>query len=232
MRTMTKSAIFLALILAACSPPAPPPPIEAPKAKSVQAATPPQVDPYVAENFAGCQLVQISGSGLSIWTYECPATKTSIRLVADASLPGFSLQGLDADNKPMKSPAVVIFPKAKDDPVSSITEAIRKVSPDEPGAGCSLVALPPGTAEVLMPIGRKRFSWEPSGKVKDAWEDFNSPSDDPAAKPEPKPPCGQYGPQFSGLITFEELEGDPTKVAAISWGSEIPLFLPETLRAE
>ena len=44
------------------------------------------------------------------------------------------------------------------------------------------------------------------------------------------PPCGEMGPQFSGDRSFFAVEGDPTTVVFVEYGSEIQIFDASTIR--
>ncbi|WP_396593943.1 hypothetical protein [Brevundimonas sp. R86498] len=63
-------------------------PADAPAAN----AAAPSPAPVMAETFASCQWGEVTGSGLSIWSYACGAEAGDVRLVADDTLPGFAIE--------------------------------------------------------------------------------------------------------------------------------------------
>jgi hypothetical protein len=44
-------------------------------------------------------------------------------------------------------------------------------------------------------------------------------------------PCGPLGPSEAGGRTFRVLDGAPDKVIMIDWGTEPPVYDPDTLQA-
>jgi hypothetical protein len=191
----------------------------------------PVPNPEVAESFKDCSWGEVQGPGLSIYAFTCPPERTSERLVSDPTLPGFALEALDSDGKKISEPAIRILTKSANQPLEAIAEQVRTLSPDAPGGACKFVAWTTEEVDSIGFTGRKLFGWQPTGPAKLAWEDFNSPSDNPSTAPPPPPPCGIAGPQMIGVIVFEEVIGDPTKVAMITIGSGIPVFATETLRS-
>jgi hypothetical protein len=43
-------------------------------------------------------------------------------------------------------------------------------------------------------------------------------------------PCGPLGPSEAGAHAFRIIEGAPGKVVVIDWGTNVPIFDPDTLR--
>ena len=203
---------------------------EAPATKAASAVSTPSAE--LAATFAGCTWGKVSGAVASIDAYACPADKGDFTLVADDALPGFVIASGNGESADQRRVVLRFFDKAPDAGVASIAAQLATVSPGVDGAGCQLVPVGAETAEALeLPAGAA-FVWEPTGAVKDAWDAWNSPSDTPVgdAAP-PAPPCGVLGPQVTGLMTFQELAGNPGKVVMVEWGSEIQPFAYATLKA-
>lgn len=174
----------------------------------------------MAESFAGCEWGEVTGSGLSVWSYACGPEAGHVRLVADDSLPGFAIE-TTADGQTTRQPAIVMFDKPADARLESIVQAVRAKSPGPWTATCTLQ---PVTAEGVAP---GRYGFEPTGEARAAWAAFVSGESD--AEPL-EPPCGAMGPQMAGDRTFRVIEGDPATVVFIDHGSEIQIFDPATLR--
>lgn len=191
-------------------------PADAPAAN----AAAPSPAPVMAETFASCQWGEVTGSGLSIWSYACGPEAGYVRLVADDSLPGFAIEST-GEGEAARRPAIIIFKKAADAPIESILEAVRAKSP---GPHTDTCTLQPVTVEGATPGS---YGFEPTGAARAAWDAFAS-GDGEAAPVEP--PCGAMGPQMAGDRSFRLVEGDPTTVVFIDYGSEIQIFDPATLR--
>ncbi|MDP3406340.1 MAG: hypothetical protein Q8S03_16740 [Brevundimonas sp.] len=189
-------------------------------APAAEAASAPQPGQTMAETFGNCEWGEVTGSGLSIWSYACGPEAGNVRLVADDSLPGFAIEST-GEGEAARRPAIMIFKKAADASVESIVEAVRAKSPGPHSATCTLQ---PVTFEGAVPGS---FGFEPTGAVKAAWDAFAS--GDGEAEPV-EPPCGDLGPQMAGDRSFRVVEGDPTTVVFIEYGSEIQIFDPATLR--
>lgn len=226
MKATTCTLVGLAALLCGCQPAAPETKVEA------QASEAPSVpSDELKQTFAGCTWGTVVGAGASIDAFSCPPDKGGRKLVADEALPGFVFEAIDGDGQPMRSVAVRFFSKPADAPVTAIESELATVSPGVANAGCKLVPLGAEAAASLeLPVGTA-FVWEPVGAVKDAWDVWNSPSDDPQPGEPPAPPCGELGPQMVGLKTFQQLTGDPSRVAMVEWGSEIQPFQFSSLRA-
>lgn len=205
---------------------------EQPAAPAAQAETPLSTPSAVlAETFAGCTWGKVSGAVASIDAYACPADKGDFAMIADDALPGFVIEGRDGDGAAQRRVALRFFDKAADAAVTSIAAQLEAVSPGVDGAGCQLVPAGAETEQALELTAGTAFVWEPTGAVKEAWDAWNSPPDTPAAGAPPAPPCGVLGPQVTGLMTFQELAGNPGKVVMVDWGSEVQPFAYATLRA-
>ena len=214
--------------VSACSSPAPSTKAVSTGASGSATDVVPVIDAAIAEVFPGCKLVKVSSAGAAIWAFNCPETENSEHLIADASLPGIALLRQDGDGKKTPMPVIILFTKAKDAPVSTIADQVRKISPEIAGATCALTPLDSEVASSLFPSASQRYSWTPTGKAKQEWD----ARDSTLTEGDFVSPCGIYGPQEMGIVTFEALNGDSTKVAMISWGNELQIFLPQTLRAD
>lgn len=192
-------------------------PADAPVTADASAPSPGQT---MAETFGNCEWGEVTGSGLSIWSYACGAGAGNVRLVADDSLPGFAVEST-GEGEAARRPAIMIFKKAGDAPIDSLVEAVRAKSPGPHSATCTLQ---PVTVEGVAPGS---YGFEPTGAAKVAWDAFAS--GDGEAEPVDAP-CGAMGPQMAGDRSFRVVEGDPTTVVFIEYGSEIQIFDPATLR--
>lgn len=209
----TAGWISVVLALAACQPAAE---AEAPPSQT-QDAEPPEI---MKQTFATCEWGQVQGSGLSIWAYACGPEAGDTRLVADDSLPGFTIEGT-YEGETSRRPAIVVFKKAADAPIESILDQVRARSPGPASTSCTLQ---PRTYPDAMPGS---YGFEPTGALADRWNAFASGENDAAPV---DPPCGDYGPQMSGDRSFHVLDGDPTTVVMVDYGSEIQIFDVSTLR--
>lgn len=217
MRIIGTATAVVFMGLAACSQAETPAKTEAPAA--TQAADP-QPIPAMQETFTGCEWGKVTGSGLSVWSYACPADRGGVRLVADDSLPGFAIEGTGGGES-SRSPAIIVFKKAADAPVESILAAVRAKSPGPHSATCTLQ---PIVAEGV-PAGA--FTFGPVGAVATQWEAASSGEE---GAEEMAAPCGDMGPQFSGDRSFSVVGGDPTTVVFVEYGSEIQIFDASTIR--
>ncbi len=204
-------SIAAAALLAACTPKAADTAVNEPAAAEPVVAAPAAPIPgeVMEEAYADCSWGEVSGAGLSMWSYTCP----NLKIMADAALPGFQREYTDEAGKVFRTPVVQIFTKAADAPISAIIDAVRLASP-----GADACEIEPGIQAdfVLMPTG-------------DALTAYEKSLSDPEAVP--SLPCGPLGPTEVGGRTFRVVEGAPDKVAMIDWGSEIQPFDPDTLRA-
>jgi hypothetical protein len=230
MKLIIATTLALTTLLGACSKPTdqatPTNATIAPTANAVASAATatgvaPTIDPVFAESFPDCKLTEHKAAGVSAWAFDCPATRTTQRMVEDASLPGFKLETTAVDGTKTSYPAVVVFTKAADAPITAIADQVAKVSPMDAGAACQLTDI---TDEMnqLLPGGPTRFSYLPTGKAKEAFD---------ADMEKVKSPCGPYGSKGLDIMTFEELKGDPTKVVMIAWGKETQIMVPTTVAA-
>lgn len=181
-------------------------------------AADPQPSETMAQTFQGCTWGQVTGGGLSVWSYDCPAASGDFRLVYDAALPGFVMTG-NAAGEIWRNPAIVIFKKAADAPIDAILSEVRAKSPGPHSDTCVLATVPSPEGDVA--------GFEPTGAIKAQWDAFASG----AADAEPmEPPCGEMGPQMSGDRGFRVLADDPTTVVFVEYGSEIQPFDPASIR--
>ena len=214
MRTFGIMAASAALIgLAACG--------QAQDKAAAPAATPaadPQPGEMMQQTFSQCTWGEVTGGGLSMWSYACPAGAGDFRLVYDESLPGFAFEAT-YEGETSRRPAVVIFKKAADAPLVSIQDAVRARSPGSHSATCVLSTIPSPEGDIA--------GFEPTGAVKTQWDAFASGAE--GAEPMDAP-CGDMGPQMSGDRGFRVLSDDPTTVVFIEYGSEIQPFDPATIR--
>jgi hypothetical protein len=92
------------------------------------------------------------------------------------------------------------------------------VQAKSPGATTAQCALVKGDGDF--------WTLEPTGALKTRWDAVASGEGTEAMDA----PCGDLGPQMSGDRSFSVLEGDPTTVLFIEFGSEIQPFDSETIR--
>jgi hypothetical protein len=184
-------------------------PVSAPSAPMAAATANPIPGETMAEAFPDCEWGEVTGAGLSIWTYTCP----NMRLVADDALPGFQREFTDPAGAVTRTPVIQIFTKPESAPINAILDAVRAASP-----GAEACVIEPGSHgdHVLMPTGDALIAYEKS---------FNGETEGPSQ------PCGPLGPSEVGGRTFRLVDGAPDKVAMINWGSEITQFDADTLRA-
>ena len=179
----------------------------------------PQPSQGMQETFVDCTWGETQGSGLSVWSYACPQAGNT-HMVHDASLPGFALEGT-YDGQTSRSPAIIVFKKAADAPIESVLAEARTKSPGPHTAECVL-ARPTydGAAEGI-------YHLVPPAPVKAQWDAFSSGE----GEAEPMdPPCGDLGEQMAGDRVFYVLDGDPTTVLWVNFGSEIQPFTAESIR--
>lgn len=207
----TGLAMVVALGVSGCQPQ------DSAPAASTATSAPPEA---MAATFPTCDWGEVTGSGLSVWSYDCGPDRGDVRLVGDDGLPGFALE-MTMDGQTSRRPAIIVFRKAAGDPVESIVEAVRARSP---GPGAATCTLQPVTFDGVIPGS---FAFRPTGEVRTRWEAFESGATD--AEPM-EPPCGDLGPQMAGFGGFHGLEGDPTTVVFVDYGSEIQIFDPSTIR--
>lgn len=179
----------------------------------------PQPSQMMQETFVDCTWGETQGSGLSVWSYACPQAGNT-HMVHDASLPGFALEGT-YDGQTSRSPTIIVFKKAADAPIDAVLAEIRTKSPGPHTAQCVL-ARPTydGVAEGI-------YHLVPPAPVKAQWDAFSSGEGD--AEPI-EPPCGDLGEQMSGDHVFYVLDGDPTTVLWVNFGSEIQPFEAASIR--
>lgn len=182
-----------------------PPAAEAPPAAIVA----PEPGERFVEAFPKCEWGEVVAAGVSIWSFTCP----DVRTVADEALPGFAREERGADGQVILIPAIRIFTKPADAPVSAVIDQVRALSPE--AAGCEIEAGANGDF-VLLPVGA---AMEAYGRFQRGEADG------------PSMPCGPMGPSEAGGRTFRQIEGAPDKVAMIDWGTALPPFDPDTMRA-
>lgn len=190
-------------LLAACTPPSP----TAPPAPQVEA---PQPSEEMRATFANCQWGEVTGPGLSIWSFACP----NDRLVADAALPGFARERRDEAGIVSSYPVIRIFTKPAGESVMAVQDAVRAASPG--GETCE-----------ITPGSHGDFTLFPTGELFTAYQQFVEGKADG-----PSMPCGPLGPsEAGGGYIFRALQGADDRVAAIDFGTEITIFDADTLRA-
>lgn len=195
-------AVCLAAVLSACSPPAPP---AAPPAASPEAPVPGEAQ---AEAFPNCQWGEVTGAGVSIWSFACPGD----RLIADDSLPGFQRETRDEAGAVVRVPVIRFFSKPADAPIDAVLADVRAASP-----GSETCVLEPGS--------HGDFVLMPTGAAFEAHQRFiRGEADGPSM------PCGPLGPREAGGHTFRLLKDAPDRVVMINWPSDVPIFDPDTLR--
>ena len=168
-------------------------------------------------DFPGCRWGEVRGAALSIWSFACGPSQSSAHLVADNNIPGFVLMERGTDGASRRV-VVRTFKKLASAPVESILPAVRSASPGRHSASCTLKPAP------LDPDGGPaRFTLEPTGADKTAWEASQTTS------AEPDMPCGPLGVAYAGDRYFTALPGDPTTVVFFDMGSEVQIFDPKTL---
>ncbi|ESQ87712.1 hypothetical protein ABAC460_18740 [Asticcacaulis sp. AC460] len=181
----------------------------------------PKPSQAAAETFTGCEWQEVKGKTLSIWSYACGPSFGGIRLVADDSLPGFSLKMDGESGSTVIQPVIRTFTKAADAPIESILPQIQTLSPGKDTATCALVLAQDPTAD---PSSRKLYELAPTGDAKARWDKNVGTGEDPT------PPCGDLGVAFAGNQVFEVMPDDPTRVVYINYGSEIQIFDTSTLK--
>ena len=204
--------LIAAILLSACAAEQPVEPVaEATAPAEVAEITPPEA-PVPRESIeemyaATCTWGEVISAGVSIWSYTCP----NARLVADEALPGFQLEETAADRAVSTRPVIQFFAKAADAPIGSVIDAVRLASP-----GSEACEIEPGSHDdyVLMPTGDAAIAYSKflAGEAE-----------------APSLPCGPLGPSEAGGRTFRMLPDAPDKVIMIDWGTETPVFDPDTM---
>jgi hypothetical protein len=151
----------------------------------------------------------VTSVDVAIWSYTCPDQ----RLVADEALPGFQREQTAADGTVTRTPVIQFFAKAANAPVSAVLEAVRAASP---GAETCEIEIGSHSDYVLMPTGDAAMAYS---------KFINGEADGPSM------PCGPLGPSEAGGRTFRMLDTVPDKVIMIDWGTEPPVYDPDTLGA-
>jgi hypothetical protein len=137
------SATAIALLLMACSKPAPK--LEAPK-----------VDPDYQAQFPGCKWGEVTSEGLSIWAFACQKFK----LVADPMLPGFSVAETDDQGKTNNKSVIIIFKKPKDANIAFILPEVMKSSEVSSDVTCAFEPVPNlENFYTLMPTGKTKAAY-------------------------------------------------------------------------
>ncbi len=206
--------MIAAALLAACTPAAPEatetPAVEALAETETKPQEPPQPRESIAETYgATCTWGEVVSAGVSIWSYTCP----TLRLVADEALPGFQREQIGEDGSVILTPVIQFFPKAPDAAIGAVIDAVRAASP-----GSESCEIEPGSNDdfVLMPTGDAALAYSKflSGEAE-----------------APSMPCGPLGPSEGGGRTFRVLADAPDKVIMIDWGTEPPVYDPDTMTA-
>ncbi len=177
-----------------------------------------------ADTFKPCTWGEVRGKTLSIWSYACPADFSHVHLVADDTLPGFAIVSDGAEpGIQTYTPVIRTFAKDASAPIEAILPEVRKISPGEHVATCTLQP----AQDPLDPDHSKRklFELAPTGAVKTAWDKAVQGNADMV------PPCGDMGVTYSGNHVFEVMTDDPARVVYIDYGSEIQIFDTNTLKA-
>ena len=207
--------LIAAILLAACTAEQPAEPVAEVPAPAEVAEAPAPEAPAPRESIeemyaATCTWGEVISAGVSIWSYTCP----NARLVADEALPGFQLEETTADGAVSTRPVIQFFAKAADAPIGSVIDAVRLASP-----GSESCEIEPGSHDdhVLMPTGDAAIAYSKflTGEAE-----------------APSLPCGPLGPSEAGGRTFRMLPDAPDKVIMIDWGTEPPVFDPDTMSTE
>jgi hypothetical protein len=206
-------AFALALAVSACAP------------EAVQTLAPlaeAQPRPEMQEAFGSCAWEQVTGVGLSVYSYACGPEHGDARLIADEDMQGFSIETAVASGHTIRTPVIRVFSKAANAPIDSIVPEIGAVSPPLDGGSCALARV--DAANDPRPgDGRVRYVWAPVGRLKTNWDAANNGG---VLMPSP---CGNLGVKYKGAVTFEALADDPTKVVAVTWGETVQIFDPSTI---
>lgn len=127
---------------------------------------------------------------------------------------GFQREQTGADGAVTRVPVIQFFAKPADAPIGSVIDAVRAASP-----GSAAGEIEPGSHDdnVLMPTGRAAMAYSRflGGEAS-----------------EPSMPCGPLGPSEGGGRIFRVLPDVPEKVIMIDWGTEPPVYDPDTMSAE
>lgn len=177
----------------------------------------PKPNVAMAETFQSCEWGEVTGAGLSIWSFACGPDRGNFRLVADETLPGFVIEQA-GEAGPIRATAIQVFKREHDAAIESILPAIRALSPGPASETCAFAPAPGRDGS-----GKARFVFAPTGAAKDAWDKAMA-----GAGEIPPPPCGPLGEAVTGQLTFELLGHD--KVVMIQQGSEIQIFDTTTLK--
>jgi hypothetical protein len=204
--------LIAAILLSACAAEQPVEPVAEATAPAEVAEAPAPEAPAPRESIeemyaATCTWGEVTSAGVSIWSYTCP----NARLVADEALPGFQLEETAEDGAVSTKPVIQFFAKAADAPIGSVIDAVRFASP-----GSESCEIEPGSHDdhVLMPTGDAAIAYSKflAGEAE-----------------EPSLPCGPLGPSEAGSRTFRMLPDAQDKVIMIDWGTEPPVFDPDTM---
>jgi hypothetical protein len=199
-RLFVPVAAVAALALTACNKPA-------------ATAPPPTSALAKATEFAKCQWETVKGSGYSIQAFACGPEQGNMHMVADDSLPGFTLVS-DQGRKT----AVRMFGKPATSPITAVLAPARAVSRGPQTRTCEF------ELQAGADPAKKRYVLTPVGDAKTAWEKNVKESKDVVAEP-----CGPLGVAVTGDRYFFELPGHPEVVVWTDMGSEIQIFDPETI---
>jgi hypothetical protein len=204
LRLFGACAAALAVALSACTPASRPVATATAIAVAVAAPVPSEA---MEMQWKDCTWGEVRASGVSLWAYAC----ANDRMVGDETVPGFV-----RETGTNRATSIRFFTKAADAPIEAALPAIRAASPG--GEACVLDFV----------AGRElRYQLVPTGAAAAAYEAFTSGRNPNG----PSMPCGPLGPSEGGMRVIEVVEGDPTKVAVIDTGSDMPLFDLDTLRA-
>ena len=118
----------------------------------------PQPGRGMIETFPDCKWGEIKGSGISLYSFACPNHK----LVADATLPGFVIEG-SHEGETYRKPTIRVFVKKANAPLNSIMPQVRKASEIAKTDTCAIIPM----------LGRKGLhTLIPTGKTKIAYKAF------------------------------------------------------------
>ncbi|MFZ4120981.1 MAG: hypothetical protein ACOYKM_04890 [Caulobacterales bacterium] len=164
-----------------------------------------------------CAWQPFEGAGIVMWTQTCPGQ----RMVADAPS-GRVLREAVEDGALLATSEDI---RVLDMPASGLAGLTAQLmleggAPAE--ASCTLNTAP---AVIPLPQGRQRYSLEPTGLTRSAWEGALTADEVPET-----PPCGRYGVSHTGYRYIEIQAAAPTKALFVELGSEVQLFEPNSIQ--
>jgi hypothetical protein len=174
--------------------------------------TPPP--PFAQDTYGNCAWEHVKGEEVGIWSYFCGPDAGNVRLVADATLPGFTVIRME-DRGYTKMPVIRIFKKGSWSSISAVIDDVRAASPGPHTDKCTLKQ---------HPNDKTKYVLTPDAAAAAEWEKYQTSGEGAV-----QPPCGPMGPQFVGDNYFKVLDGDSTTVVFVDLGSEIPIFDAKSL---